>query len=463
MADSSKDSKKEAPVERSLLGMAIGVLLFGGGLAIFYAQRKGMLPAQDDMTTYGGIGLCLAGGAGWWLSGQPRDKAIEWLKSAGFALGLALTIRWAVAEPYRIPSGSMETTLHGDPSFFKGDRVFVNKWVYGIRWPFLNSRIWEGHKPQRWDIVVFKTVEKDAVHPTLVKRIVGMPGERIEIHDGKVFADGKALEIPDALPPDIYYTSSGGGLSQMRYGVSPGIDEFSVVPEGHYLMLGDNSRQSRDGRYFGWLPEENIVGRVACIWWPINRWRDFTGFSNTWWWKTLHGLLAAFTFVRLFIGQSWPVVMDERGKVRHLFVSFVALGLRIPFVLRWLVFWGEPKRGQLMLYRVKHESVPSDALLFGRIAGLPGEKIQFVDGRLQVNGKLLEPGEWPGDLPTEPEGAAIKRSKPITVPEGEFFLLADPPGEEGVFDSRTFGTIGKQGLLGQANAIWWPFWAAKKI
>src|SRR5262249_43818122 len=138
--------------------------------------------------------------------------------------------------------------------------------------------------------------EPDAIHPTLVKRIVGMPGETISIHDGKVFADGKELTPPPGMPENQYYTS-GESRSGMKYGVRPE-PEFSQVPEGHYLVLGDNSGNSRDGRYFGWLPEENIVGRVACIWWPPQRGRDFTGFTKTLWWHTLMVLLGIFFFVR---------------------------------------------------------------------------------------------------------------------------------------------------------------------
>ena len=421
--------------------------------------------SPDDLTTYGGLGLCLAGISSWWLSGMERAQAVEWLKSAGFALLLALTIRWAVAEPYRIPSGSMETTLHGDPSFLKGDRVFVNKFVYGVRWPFTNHRIWNGHAPQRWDIAVFKSVEEDAVHPTLVKRIVGMPGERIEIRGGKVYADGVALELPDALPPDTYYTSAGAGMSRMKYGVRSA-DEFSVVPEGHYLMLGDNSAHSRDGRYFGWLPNEHIVGRVASIWWPVGRWRDFTGFSQTWWWKTLLTIIGVLVFVRLFLGQSWPVVMNGDGKVRHLFVSFVSLGLRVPFLGMWLTQWGQPERGQLVLYRSKHEAVPPDALLFGRVAGLPGEQVQIENGVLTINGESVQDADWLGGTALGDAGANAvygKKKKHSAVPEGHYFLLADPPGEDGAVDSRLLGWIPKRDLLGTAAAIWWPPNAAKRL
>ena len=107
----------------------------------------------------------------------------EWVKSILIAIVLALFIRWPVIEPFKIPSGSME------PTFYDGDRIFVNKFVYGIRFPFngfripyttkttwyADDRIFRGADPQRWDVVVFKSVEHDVQHDILVKRIVGLP------------------------------------------------------------------------------------------------------------------------------------------------------------------------------------------------------------------------------------------------------------------------------------------------
>lgn len=276
---------------------------------------------------------------------------------------LVLGIRWAVFEPYTIPTGSMEPTLHGDPRWLRGDRVGVNKYVYGLRVPFMNKRLYYGQLPQRWDIVVFKSLDANAAHPTLVKRIVGLPGERIQIREGRIWVNDVAVEPPENLRDILNYTTYLGQdpddlhqfalqmavrdwrdpqlnpqnegvqllyndlmalkaklqgvdpatiepapaaelyksltpVSQdiikklherkldaqypLRYGVFPE-PEFSTVPEGHYLVCGDNSLDSADGRYFGWLPNEHLVGRVFCVWWPLNRWRDFTGFSHTWW------------------------------------------------------------------------------------------------------------------------------------------------------------------------------------
>lgn len=276
---------------------------------------------------------------------------------------MVLIIRWLLFEPYHIPTGSMEPTLHGDPGFLKGDRVGVNKLIYGPRVPFMNKRLFHLAEPKRWDIVVFKTPVPNALHKTLVKRVVGLPGERIHIADGKIWVNGAPAEPPESLRNVLYYTDVLGQdekaierfilqlaqhkgespllnpvnltvknfyaelakirqrladrdpatLSQeetgrlleelspvsknigaqlfatqqaaqypLRYGILPD-DQYTLVPENGYLVCGDNSQDSADGRFFGWLPNDNIMGRAFCIMWPVPRWRDFTGFSKTWW------------------------------------------------------------------------------------------------------------------------------------------------------------------------------------
>ncbi|MCX5771192.1 MAG: signal peptidase I [Candidatus Hydrogenedentes bacterium] len=263
-------------------------------------------------------------------------NGLSWL-----VLALAvLTVWWLLFQPFVIPTDSMYPTLNGDERFLRGDRIFVNKLIYGPRIPFTSTRLWRFKDPQRWDIVVFRPVEKDAPHPVLIKRIVGMPGERIQIKDGSVWANGQRLEPPPELRDVLHYTRylgpgdeelmkfalllavrSGNAataelknmtdgqllaltgeelkrlydglpewlrkvaqtnfeqqrINPLKYGILPD-DAYSVVPPDCYLVLGDNSPNSQDGRYFGWVPNGHILGRASCTFWPIGRARDFTGF-----------------------------------------------------------------------------------------------------------------------------------------------------------------------------------------
>lgn len=239
-------------------------------------HRKGDQPPTKEAASDragasgGGLGASLVKALAWFVGGFTRENALEWAKHLFIAVILILFVRWLFVEPFRIPSGSMRDTL------LEGDRIFVNKLVYGIRVPFKNHRLWRGAEPERWDVVVFRSVERDAKHKTLVKRVVGLPGERIHIAHGDVYVNGQIVAKPKSLE-GVEYTSVPGGLTDMRYGLLED-DAFSLVPADHYLLLGDNSAQSRDGRTFGWVPNSHILGRVSCIWWPVTRWRDFTGF-----------------------------------------------------------------------------------------------------------------------------------------------------------------------------------------
>lgn len=222
---------------------------------------------------------------------------------------IIFTIKGCFVDQYSIPSGSMEPTLHGDANMFKGDRVLTNKMIFGPRIPFTTIRLWDWWEPQRWDIVVFKPPAGASEHPRLIKRVVGLPGERVQIKEGRIFINGEAVPLGDTLPegfhgywgyddikrmttkPDLdpeQRAAFGQMLKQYppKYGCLPD-DEHQVVPEGHYLMLGDNSLNSVDGRMFGWVPRENLYGRASAVFWPISHRRDFTGFSHTWWGKLM--------------------------------------------------------------------------------------------------------------------------------------------------------------------------------
>ncbi len=497
-----KNTREEQAGEEDVV---LSGLLIGGGLALLGAALYyigGRYPSISgfDWLQMGGVLLVVAGIMIFLSGGITRSNAIEWMRSFGYALALALLIRWPIAEPYRIPSDSMLPTLSGDPGIGRGDRVFVNKWIYGVRYPFLNKRIWHGQDPQRWDIVVFKAVEEDAAHPTLVKRIVGMPGERIHIMNGRPYrffkpddrvpepAEAPDLDfkkarrtpvsgtgeewlfvpiaLPDHMPDSIRYTSPPSAYSAMRYGVRLE-DKYSHIPQGNYLLLGDNSGNSRDGRYWGWVPNEHLVGRVACIWWPPSNWRDFTGFSQTWWWRTLLAVLAILIVWRLFFGRSFAVHAAEDQGVDHLYIDFIGLGLRVPFTHYWFVQWGMPRRGDPVIYWAKTSESGHAMLLTGRVAALPGERIAFEEDQLRVD-------DTPPDLPELAEArfanrkedgpyGRAKRKQHTEVPDNHLFILAVNEDDTTAVDSRRVGWVPRESLVGRVRVAWWPPTRWRKI
>lgn len=499
MARKTKNETSQADTEQAVWsGLLVGGVIAAIGLALFYFGGKYARMSGFDWVQMGGVFLLAVGGMLMFSGDITRESAIEWIKSLGFAIGVALLIRWPIAEPFRIPSGSMEPTLHGDERLGRGDRVFVNKWIYGVRYPFMNKRIWYGEAPKRWDIVVFKAVEPNAQHPTLVKRIVGMPGERISIHDGRVhrvFKTGEEANIPkpeDA--PDLDFSAAvrlqrgqqdpelhvplkfPAGMtpvtyttrhySETKYGVRPE-DEYSLIPEGHYLLLGDNSPNSRDGRYWGWVPNENIVGRVASIWWPPSRWRDFTGFSTTAWWRGLLVCLGIFLFIRLLIGRSFAVHAHD-GRVEHLYVHFLGLGLRLPFTRFWLAKWGRLNRGNTVFYWATAPGTDAPLLLVGRIAGLPGEKVYIDNATLHVNDRPVEAppclsgSRFTFDAP-EAQFGRLKKKQNMHVPDGHYFVLAEHDEDGTPIDSRSVGWIPRSALMGRPRLVWWPLSRCRRL
>ena len=453
---SGKPEEKEEKIVIPQAAVYPGIALAVIGFIAFYLSGRAN-PGIFTWQSYASLAVLIVGGLLWLTSGMDKPHLIEWGRSALLALSLALVIRWAIAEPYRIPSGSMETTLHGDPGFGKGDRVFVNKFVYGLRYPFMNKRIWKGRDPERWDLVVFKTVEEDAIHKTLVKRIVGMPGEHIQIREGRIYADGTPLTLPPEMPQDLYYTSP----LNAPYGVQEP-EAFSQIPPGHYLVLGDNSAHSRDGRYFGWLPNEHIVGRVSCIWWPPFRWRDFTGFSHTTVWQVFIILLALCCVFRLTAGRLCSVqTSDTPPGVDHLLVSFLHYGPRVPFLKSTPFLWRKPGRGDLVLYSATDKENKTKSLLVGRVAALAGEQVAFANGTLLVNDTPVSlPKPAPEQYPAAPREAPYGRNKTkehSLVPPGHCFILSDTTSEEEIpQDSRSLGWVPEHNLVGRAVFCWWP-------
>ena len=155
---------------------------------------------------------------------------------------LALVIRTFIFGPYKIPTGSMK------PTFMEEDKIFVEKVSYRF------------HEPARGDIIVFKYPldrKKD-----FVKRLIGLPGDSIEIREGVVLINGKPLtDAPFSL--NHYYN-----VEEWKYGKS---GQIIKVPPGSYFALGDNSAHSADSRQWGFIPRKDIIGKAVMIWWPPKR------------------------------------------------------------------------------------------------------------------------------------------------------------------------------------------------
>ncbi len=167
-----------------------------------------------------------------------------WLFLHILPAGTAGIIRSNFVMPYKLPAQSMRPTLD------QGDRIFVNKWIY------------KHENPKRGDLVVFQypfDPKKD-----FLKRVVGMPGEKLKIQDGHIYINGELLTAPEFLKENYY-----NNREDWRYGKSGMVIE---IPENFYFVLGDNSAQSSDSRNYGFIPRKAIKAKAFFIWWPLNRW-----------------------------------------------------------------------------------------------------------------------------------------------------------------------------------------------
>ena len=171
-----------------------------------------------------------------------KDKWKNWGEPFLIAAILAIIIRTFLLGPYKIPTGSMR------PTFLEGDRIFVDKVSYRFR------------EPERGDIMVFKyplDKKKD-----FVKRLAGLPGDKLEIREGKVYINGEPL-LDTPFSEHYYYNREDWNFAQKG-------EVYSIPPES-YFVLGDNSAQSSDSRNWGFVPGNNIVGKAFFIWWPPKR------------------------------------------------------------------------------------------------------------------------------------------------------------------------------------------------
>jgi signal peptidase I len=217
----------------------------------------------------------------WWL---------DWTAGLFPVILVVFLLRSFLFEPFKIPSGSMKPTL------LIGDLILVNKFHYGIRLPVLNKKIVPLDDPQRGDVMVFRYPLDPSTD--YIKRVVGLPGDEVSFHDQKVFINGQEAPLTEISGPGFYDEDTRSyqpefterlGTTDHLITINPQSNPFYGGPEGHqfpfhencryspegvtckvpagnYFMMGDNRDNSQDSRYWGFVPDENIVGKAFLVW-----------------------------------------------------------------------------------------------------------------------------------------------------------------------------------------------------
>lgn len=183
---------------------------------------------------------------------EKKSLIREWVESIIVAFLLAMVIRAFIVQAFKIPTGSMRTTL------IEGDLILVNKFIYGAKVPLVNLRLPALSQPKRGEVVVF--IYPEDKKKDFVKRVVGLPGEKVQIKGGSIFINDKPVTEP--VFNRIYYYNRGQFATE---------GEAIIVPKDSYFVLGDNSASSKDSRYWGFVPKEYILGKALLIYWPVQR------------------------------------------------------------------------------------------------------------------------------------------------------------------------------------------------
>jgi signal peptidase I len=210
--------------------------------------------------------------------GEQESALVEYSKSFFPVLFIVFVLRSFIVEPFQIPSTSMVPTLE------VGDFILVNKFTYGIRLPVIRTKVFDINDPQRGDVMVFFPPNDKRY---FIKRVIGLPGDKIRYADNQVYINGELIETTFVATEgtrsaeridhclrfnqkyQIFDETIEDKTHRMRKCTIPiafSGDKVWTVPEGHYFMMGDNRDNSSDSRDWGFVPQENIVGKAFAIW-----------------------------------------------------------------------------------------------------------------------------------------------------------------------------------------------------
>jgi signal peptidase I len=207
------------------------------------------------------------------------EVRVPWLidNSRSFfpVLAIVLVLRSFLVEPFQIPSGSMLPTLE------VGDFILVNKYEYGLRLPVAGTKVVEINDPDRGDVVVFKFPEDGKTN--YIKRVVGLPGDRIRYHEKQLFINDELVNerlLANLAPYKLFEEQLGGVQHQLiEHQLRRNIEAEGewVVPEKSYFVMGDNRDNSNDSRFWGFVPDELVVGKAFAIW---MQWKSLTSLPS---------------------------------------------------------------------------------------------------------------------------------------------------------------------------------------
>jgi signal peptidase I len=191
--------------------------------------------------------------------GKAKSKLREYTEAIIWAIALSFLVRTFVIQSFKIPSGSMENTL------LIGDYLLANKFIYGITVPWTSDKLLKIRDPRQGDIVIFKyPLDRTQDY---IKRIVGVPGDEIQIRDKQVYVNGIPYRNPHEIHSDSHILPQGQGVR----------DNFGPVrvPENSYFMMGDNRDNSSDSRFWGYVKSSDIIGEALIkFWsWDKEKWR----------------------------------------------------------------------------------------------------------------------------------------------------------------------------------------------